>query len=105
VGGYGEQGRWLGGRRDSLDRFANDLELTDYRVLPVRRGDELAVANCDVALDLPDGVEHMLQVERVAVHSGTASERTRSRRYGEGDGEADDPARESSPGGQKHSLE
>jgi hypothetical protein len=66
--------------RDSLHRLTDNFKLADHRVLPVRLGHELFVPNLDVALDLPDGVEHVLEVEVAPAHSGTASERTRSRR-------------------------
>lgn len=47
-------------RRDSFDSFTDDLELPDYRVLPMRGGHEFGVAHGNIAFDLPDSVEHVL---------------------------------------------
>jgi hypothetical protein len=66
--------------RDPLDGFSNDCELSNDSILPMGLRHELSVAHCNIAFDLPNRVEHVLQIERVSTHRATASERTRSRR-------------------------
>lgn len=65
--------------RESLDRFADDFELADRRIVSVGLGHEFVMAHGSIALDLLDGIEHVLQVGFVSAHRGTASDRTCSR--------------------------
>ncbi len=61
-----------------LGRFAYNLELPDYSVLPVRVRNKNSVADRNVGLDFFDGIRDVLKIDVIAVHKLTTSLRTDS---------------------------
>jgi hypothetical protein len=64
------------------DRLADDLELSDDRILPHPVGKERLLAHRCIGLDVVDGVPDVPQVDALVLHSSRASAAIRGRRAG-----------------------
>ena len=65
----------------ALGRLADHLEIADHGVLLLLRGEERIPAAGNVAGNPLATLQHVMQVQALVLHSGTASARMRSRTY------------------------